>query len=66
MWRTAQKGGAKDLMLMLDLNEAIHRLAMVIIVCLLGHLLSREGGNVWRIALEFEVEGQKRGRRGHG
>ena len=51
---------SRDLMLMLGLNETMHRLAMANSVRCYGHVLRREDGHVLRGALDFEVEGQRR------
>ena len=55
---------AKDLMLMLDLNEVINLLAMAESVHWYYHCVLRmESSHVLRRALDFEVEGQwKKGR----
>ena len=45
---------------MLGLNEAIHQLAMPIIVYWDGHVLRREDGHVLRRAFDFVVEGQRK------
>ena len=43
---------------MLGLNETMDQLAMASSVCWYGHVLRREDGDVLRMALRFEVEGQ--------
>ena len=45
---------------MLGLNETIHQLAMAHKVHLYDRVLKREGGQVLRRALEFELEGQRK------
>ena len=51
---------SNDLMLMYGLNENINRLAMANSVCWYGHVLRREDGHVLRMALDFEVEVQRK------
>ena len=52
-----------DLMLMLGLNETMDQLSMANSVHWYGHVLRREDGDILRMALDFEVEGQgKKGR----
>ena len=45
---------------MLDLKESIDQLAMASSVHLYGHVLRRVDGHVLRMALDFEVEGQRK------
>ena len=52
--------GFTDLMLMLGLKETIDQLAMANGFRWYGHVLRREDGHVFRRALDFEVEGQRR------
>ena len=48
---------------MFGLNATMDQLAMANSVHWCGHVLSREDGHVFRRAMDFEVEGQrKRGR----
>ena len=49
-----------DLMFMLGLNEVMNQLAMASSVCWYDHVLRRENGHVLRMALDFEVEGQRK------
>ena len=51
-----------DLMFMFCLNEAVDQLAVANSVCWYGHvwLLRREDCHILRMALGFEVEGQRR------
>ena len=59
--------GSTVLMLMLGLNETMYQMAMANSVHWYGHVLRREDGQLFKRALYFEVEGQKkRYRRGHG
>ena len=51
---------AKDLMLMLGLNETIDQLAMANSFRWYGYVLRREDGHVLIMALEFEVKGQRK------
>ena len=51
-----------DLMFMLCLKETIDQLAMANSVHWHGHVLRREDGHVLRRALDFEVEGQSKGK----
>ena len=46
-------------MLMLGLNETMHRLAIGFSGRCYGHVLRRYGGHVLRRTLDFEVEGQR-------
>ena len=68
MWSAAQKHkNIMDLMFMLGLKETIDQLAMANRVGMAwygwyGDVLRREGGNVLRIALDFDIEGQRNGR----
>ena len=48
------------LMLILGLNETMDQLDMANCVQWYGHVLRREDGHVLRIALYFEVEGQRK------
>ena len=48
------------LMLLLGLNETIDQLAMANSVRWNGHVLKREDGHVFRCALDFEVDGQRK------
>ena len=59
---------AKDLVLMLDLNETMDQLDMANSVRWYGYVSRREDGQVLRRTLDFEVEGEgrKAGIRGHG
>ena len=50
-----------DLMFMLGLKETIDHLAMASSVHWYGHVLSRVDGHVLSRALDFEVDGQRRG-----
>ena len=60
VWNTAQRlKKYLDLMFMLGLNETINQLAMANSVHWHGHVLKREDGHVLRMALDFEVEGQR-------
>ena len=60
--------GAKDVLLMLDMNETIDQMAMANSVRWYGHVLRREGGHVMRkegghvlrMVLDFEVKGQRK------
>ena len=45
---------------MLGLNETIDQLAMANSVRWYGHVLRRQDGHVFRRALDFEVEGQRK------
>ena len=49
-----------DLMFMLGLNEIMDQLAMANSVRWYGHVLRSEDGHVKRMALDFEVEGQRK------
>ena len=49
---------AKNLILMLCLNETMDHLAVSNSVHWYGHVLRREDCHVFRMALEFEVEGK--------
>ena len=49
-----------DLMFMLGLNETIDQLATASIVHWYCHVLGREDGHVLRMALDFEVQHQRR------
>ena len=49
-----------DLMFMLVLNETMVQLAMANNVHWCGHVLKREDSHILRIALDFEVEGQRK------
>ena len=49
-----------DLIFMLHFNEAIDQLAMASSVHWYGPVLRREDGHVLRMALYFEVEGQRK------
>ena len=49
-----------DLMFMLGLRETMDQLAMANSVHWYGHVLRREDGHILRIALDFEVEGQRK------
>ena len=49
-----------DLLFMLGFNEAIDQLAMANSVCWYDHVLRSEDGDVLRMALDFEVEGQRK------
>ena len=49
-----------DLMFMLGFNEAIYQLAMTNSVHWHGHVLRREDVHVLRMALDLNVEGQRR------
>ena len=51
------KQRSTDLMFILSLHETIDQMAMANSVCLYGHVLKREDGDVLRMALDFEVEG---------
>ena len=52
---------------MLGLNETKDQLAMANSVCWYGYVLRREDDHVFRRALSFEVDGQRKGgQRGHG
>ena len=51
---------SKNLMLMLDLNETIHQLAMAKSVHWYGHVVKRGDGHILRRALDFEVECQRK------
>ena len=53
---------ATGLILMFSLNETVDRLAMEKRVCCYDHALQRKNGHVLRMALDFEVKGE----RGHG
>ena len=55
------KKRSMNLMLMLGLKETIDQLAMTNSVCWYGHVLRREDAHVLRRALDFEVEGQRKG-----
>ena len=60
VWSTAQRQKRpKDLTLM-GLNEAMDQLAMASSVHWCGHVLRREDGHVLRMAVDFEVEGQRK------
>ena len=50
-----------DFMIMLGLNEASNPLVESNSVHWYGHVLRREDGHVFRRALDFEVEGQRKG-----
>ena len=58
---------AKDLMLMLALNEAIYQVAMANSVNWYGHVLRMEDDHVIGInwSLSFKVKGRMGGRKGH-
>ena len=56
---------AMDLIPVFCLNEIIDLLAMASSVRWYGHVLKREDGQVLKMALEFEVEGGKGGRKGY-
>ena len=58
---------SKDFMLILDWNEIIDRLVMANSDCWHSYVLRREDGHVFRRALDYEVEGQRKkgGWRGH-
>ena len=47
-------------MFMQGLNETIDQLAMANNVRWYGHVLRREDGHILRMALDFEVEGQRK------
>ena len=51
-----------DLMFMFSLNEAVDQLAVANSICWYGHvwLLRREDCHILRMALGFEVEGQRK------
>ena len=49
-----------NLMLMLGLSETIDQLAVANSVRWYGHVLRREDGHVLRMALDFEIEGQRK------
>ena len=49
---------ANVLMLVLGMNESVDQLTITTSVHWYGHV--REDGHVWRIALSFEVEGQRK------
>ena len=51
---------AKDLRFMLGLNEITDQLAMTSSVDWYGDVLRREGGDMLIMALEVEVEGQRK------
>ena len=51
---------AKDLILMVRLNETIDQMAMANSVYWHCHVLRREDGHVLRRVLDFEVEGQRK------
>ena len=55
VWNTAQR--FEHTMLLFGLNEVIDQLTGS--VCWYGHLLWREGGHVFRKALELEVQRRK-------
>ena len=54
------KKRSTDLMFVLSLKESIDQLAIADNVCSYCHVLRREDGHVWRRALDFEVEGQRK------
>ena len=54
------KSSAKDLMLMLGLNETIDQSSITNSVRCYGHVLRKEDGHVLRRALDFGVEGQRK------
>ena len=54
------KNRAKNLMLMMGLNETMDRLAMANNVHWYGHVLRRDDGHVLRGLLDFEVDGQRK------
>ena len=57
MWSTAHRlKSVKDMMLMLDLKEAMDHLIMANSEHCSGHVLRREDVYVLRMALDFEVE----------
>ena len=47
------------LMLKLGLHETIDQLAMANSLCWYGHVLRRDDDHVLKMALDFEVEGQR-------
>ena len=49
-----------DLLLMVGLNETVDQLAMANSVCWYGHVLRREDGHFLRLALDFDVEGERK------
>ena len=52
--------GSTDLVFKLGFNETIDQLATANSVHCYGHVMRRENGHVLRIALYFEVEGQRK------
>ena len=57
---------SKNLMLMLDLNERIDQLATASSVHWYSHVLRLEDGHIWRKALVFEINGQRKKGRQNG
>ena len=51
---------SKDVMLMLGFSETVGHLSMANSVCWHGHVLKREDGHVLKMAMEFEVEGERK------
>ena len=49
-----------DMMLMLGLKETIYQFAMANNIHSRGHVWRREDGNILRMTLDFEVEGQRK------
>ena len=63
MWRTAQKrkkDRPTDFMFMLGMNETVDQLAIANSVHWHSYVLRREDGHVFRRALDFKVEGQRK------